>query len=180
MSELIFVLILVVVIIVFFVFAYNKLVSNKNRMEEAWAIIDVFLKKRYDLIPELVEITKGYSRYEKNVLESVTSLRTEAMQAKAVQDKSVSEEGLTKALLSLFINVENYPELKANTHFLQLQHQISEVETDLERARRYYNGTVRENNTFMERFPFNIVSKLFNCKKGDFFTIDAGQKEVPK
>ena len=163
---------IVIGIVAFLIFIYNKLVKNRNRMNEAWAAIDVFLKKRYDLIPELVETVKGYCKYEKDVLTDVTRCRKEAMQAKEIQDKSVSESNLEGALSGLFITIENYPDLKANENFLQLQQQISEVETDLERARRYYNGTVRKNNIFIESFPVNIISPLFNGQKGVFFTID--------
>lgn len=166
-----------VLLIFVIVFVYNKYVKNKNRMQEAWSIIDVYLKKRYDLIPNLVEIVKGYASYEKSALEEVTLIRTQAMQSQTVESKSVNETLLDKALVHLFGVVEKYPELKANNSFLELQEQISQVENDLEKARRYYNGTVRVNNIFIESFPVNLVAGLFNFHKGSFFQIDHKEKE---
>lgn len=144
-------------------------------MQEAWSIIDVFLKKRYDLIPSLVETVKEYATYEKSVLEEVVRIRSQAIESQTVESRSQTETKLDKALVHLFGVVEKYPELKANENFLELQQQISRIENDLEKARRYYNGTVRENNILIESFPFNLIAGLFNFRKGSFFQID--QKE---
>ena len=148
------------------------MIKSKNRMQEAWSIIDVFLKKRYDLIPNLVETVKGYATYEKSVLEEVIRIRSQAIESQTVESKSQTETKLNNALVHLFGVVEKYPELKANKSFLELQHQISQIENDLEKARRYYNGTVRENNILIESFPFNLIAGLFSFGKGSFFQID--------
>lgn len=158
---------------------YNKLVKNKNRMQEAWSIIDVFLKKRYDLVPNLVDTVKTYASHEKNTLEKVTYYRSEAMHSTEIQARTQSENGLGNALSALLIVAENYPELKANNNFLQLQHQLVDLENDLEKARRYYNGTVRENNIYQESFPSNIIARIFQFSKGEFFNTDIAEKAVP-
>lgn len=165
-------------IMLFVVNSFNQMIKNGNRMNEAWSIIDVFLKKRYDLIPVLVETVKGYAAYEKSTLEEVTQIRTTAMQYQTIESKSVNETRLDNALVRLFGVVEKYPELKADKSFLELQQQISEIENDLEKARRYYNGTVRVYNTQIESFPANIIAGLFNFKRGDFFQIDYKEKEI--
>jgi len=168
----VFVLLILIIVII-----YNKYVKNKNRMHEAWSIIDVYLKKRYDLIPNLVQIVKGYTSYEKSTLEELIRIRSQAIQSQTIESKSVNETYLDKALVRLFGVVEKYPELKADNSFLELQQQISQVENDLEKARRYYNGTVRVNNIFIESFPVNILAALFNFQKGTFFQIHHKEKE---
>jgi len=157
---------------------YNKLVSFKNLMQEAWSGIDVFLKKRHDLVPNLVATVKGYAAHEKQTFEEITRYRSEAMQAKGREAQMESEAGLGQALMRLMAVAENYPELKANTNFLELQKQLSELEGDLSLSRRYYNGTVRENNIYIERFPSNIIAGMFKFAKGTFFEIDAAEKAV--
>ncbi len=161
------------------IIVYNKLVRNKNRMQEAWSAIDVFLKRRFDLVPNLVEIVKGYAAHEKNVLEQVTRYRTQAMQAPDLQQRLESETALGRAVGNLVVVGERYPDLKANASFLHLQQQLSELEDDLALARRYYNGTVRENNIALESFPSNMLGSLFGFKKGLFYTVDATEKELP-
>ncbi len=158
---------------------YNKLVSNKNRMQEAWSAIDVFLKRRFDLVPALVDVVKGYATHEKNLLEQVTRCRTQAMQASGLPQRLETETAFGQAVDNLIVVAESYPDLKANENFLQLQQQLSELENDLAAARRYYNGTVRENNIALESFPSNIVGNLFSFKKGEFFATNAGEKELP-
>lgn len=148
-------------------------------MQEAWSIIDVFLKKRHDMIPNLVDIVKGYAIHEKITLEKVTRYRSEAMQADTIQTQIASESGLSKSLDRLLVSIENYPQLAANEQFLKLQQQITELENDLEMARRYYNGTVRENNTYQESFPSNIIARIFNFTKGAFFASASSEKTVP-
>ncbi|MDR1200540.1 MAG: LemA family protein [Tannerellaceae bacterium] len=161
------------------IYIYNKLVKNKNRMQEAWSMIDVFLKKRHDLIPNLVDIVKGYAIHEKTTLEKVTRYRSEAMQAGNRQTQISSEIGLAKSLNNLLVSVENYPQLAANEQFLKLQQQITDIENDLEMARRYYNGTVRENNICRESFPSNIIAGMFNFPKGVFFALEPADKTTP-
>ena len=169
-----------VVLIIAAIAVYNKMVKNSNLMREAWSGIDVFLKKRHDLVPNLVEVVKSYAAYEKTVLEDITRCRSEAVQAKGTEAQVTSENSLGKALGKLFAVVENYPDLKANTSFLQLQKQLTDLENDLESSRRYYNGTVRINNTYVESFPSNIIAGIFNFRKGVFFAADSSEKEVPK
>jgi len=170
----------VLIAIIYIISIYNRLVGFKNRMEEAWSGIDVFLKKRHDLIPNLLAAVKGYAAHEKQTLEEVTLCRTQAMNATGLDAQMASEAGLGKALGRLMAVVESYPALKANTNFLQMQQQLALLEEELALSRRYYNGTVRENNIYIEKFPSNIIAGMFNFKKGKFFEIDKMEKEVPK
>lgn len=165
------ILILVILFILWIIITYNKLVKNRNQVREAWSMIDVFLQKRYELIPNLVETVKGYSAHEQRLLEEVTRYRSEAMSASGSQNRIAGETRLEQALNNLFVTVENYPELKANEHFLKLQQQLTEIENELEMARRYYNGTVRENNIALESFPSNFVGQLFRFEKESFFKL---------
>ena len=170
-------ILLVVIIVIGFI--YNKFVKNRNMMQEAWSGIDVFLKKRHDLVPNLVDTVKAYAAHEQKTLEKITRLRTEAMQAKSTESQITSESQLGQALSGLFAVIENYPDLKANTNFLLLQQQLADLEHDLESSRRYYNGTVRINNIYVEQFPSNIFAGMFNFKKGVFFAIESSEKEIP-
>jgi LemA protein len=144
-------------------------------MQEAWSIIDVFLKKRYELVPMLVNTVKGYAVYEQKLLENIVGLRTEAMLASDTKEKVMSENRFGQTADHLFLNIEKYPQLKADNHFLKLQHELSELENDLEKARRYYNGTVRENNIYQESFPPNLIASSLGFSKGVFFTTN-GEK----
>lgn len=160
---------------------YNKLIAKRNLMKEAWSGIEVFLKKRYDLIPNLVETVKGYAGHEKQLLEEVTALRSNAIKSSTPAEQINSEKILTQALGRLMVAVEAYPELKANENFKELQQQLSSIESELEMARRYYNGTVRENNNSVESFPGNIVAGAFKFEKGIFYEIEnAAHREAPK
>lgn len=169
-------LLLIIAIVVvcggFFLYIYNRLVRLKNYVGEAWSGIDVQLKKRHDLIPRLVETVQGYASHERNLLEAITSLRTQGMSASSVKDTEKAEVGLSKALGKLFVVVENYPELKASQNFLELQRAISKVENDLQKARRYYNGTVRNYNILIEQFPSNLVAGVAGHRQREFFDID--------
>jgi LemA protein len=160
---------------------YNSLIRLKNMVDEAWSGIDVQLKKRYNLIPNLVNTVKGYAKHEREVLEGVVEKRSEGINAQGVKDQEKAETGLTAALTKLFALAENYPDLKANQNFLDLQQQLKVVEEDIERARRYYNGTVRNYNIKIESFPSNIVAGMYNHQQREFFEIpEASQRAVPE
>ncbi len=156
----------------YFAVTYNSFVSLKNKIKSAWSDIDVQLKKRYDLIPKLVEIVKGYAKHEQSTLEKVTEMRTAAMNSSSVSDKSHKESMLSGALKSIFAVSESYPDLKANQNFLQLQQELSEVEDDIQMARRYYNGSVKQFNTKIQTFPNLLVAQLFGYKAEDFFELE--------
>ena len=160
---------------------YNKLVRARTMVEEGWSGIDVQLRKRHNLIPTLIETVKGYAAHEKGTLDAVITARNAAQSATGVQATKAAEGKLQAAMANIFALAENYPDLKANTNFLQLQGELSKIEGDVEKARRYYNGTVRENNVLVESFPSNLVANMFNFYISDFFEIeDAGERAVPK
>jgi len=164
-----------------FLYIYNRLVRLVNYVREAWSGIDVQLKKRHDLIPRLVETVKGYASHERNLLEAITVLRTQGMSASSVKDTETAEVGLSKALGKLFVVVENYPELKASQNFLELQRDISKVENDLQKARRYYNGTVRNYNILIEQFPSSLVAGVAGHRQREFFDIgNESERSVPE
>ena len=171
---------ILVILIIISILIYNKLVKNRNMVLEAWSGIDVFLKKRHDLVPNIVEIVKSYALHEKNTLEAITRYRSDAMKANNTENQVVSENRLAKELGNLWVVVENYPELKANAHFLQLQLQLADIEHDLEASRRYYNGAVRIHNIYVERFPSNVMAWVFRFKKGVFFAASSAETEKTK
>lgn len=148
---------------------YNRLIRGRNRVSTAWSDIDVQLQRRHDLIPRLVEAVGQYASYEKTTLEAVTVLRTEAMQAADVRAKGKLEEKLSAGLERIIALAENYPDLKANENFLNLQNELVETEDYLQFARRYYNGSVRDYNTLTETVPSNIIAAWFSFKQKDFF-----------
>ena len=157
----------------------NAFVRIKNKVEEAWATIDVFLKKRYDLIPNLVETVKGYAKHESETLQNVVSARNIAMSAKSPAELMKAENNLTGSLKTFFSAVaENYPDLKANSNFLDLQRQLQNIESDLESARRYYNGQVKSFNTKLELFPASIVGKRMGegYEKKIYFELDSQEE----
>jgi LemA protein len=156
---------------------YNKLIRLRNTMQSSWSDIDVHLKKRYDLVPNLVETVKGYATHERSVFEKVTEARSMAMQAKTPADKAKAENMFSETLKSLFAVAEAYPELKANANFMQLQSQLRELEDNIEYARRYYNAVVRDFNIVIESFPSNIVAGMFSFKQGEFFELEAPEVE---
>ena len=165
------VLIVLGILVLWIVFAYNSFVSLVNRTKEAWADIEVQLKRRYDLIPNLVNTVKGYATHESSAFENVTKARSAAMGAGNLADKAASENMLTGALKSLFAVSEAYPDLKANTNFLELQRELSDTENKIQAARRFYNGNVRDLNTSIEQFPGNIIAGIFNFSKMEFFDL---------
>ena len=159
---------------------YNSLIKLRNKCKEAWADIDTQLKRRYDLIPNLVETVKGYASHESQTLEKVVQARTMAMGAKTVKEKEQAENMLTGALKTIFALSENYPELKANQNFLSLQTTLTEIEQHIQLSRRYYNATTRDFNTRIEIFPNNIVAGMFGFKLREFFQIGDDEKQNVK
>lgn len=156
---------------------YNRFVRMVNRAKEAWADIDVQLKRRYDLIPNLVETVKGYAKHESGTFEKVTAARAAAMDAGGVAAKGKAENMLSETLKSLFAVAEAYPELKANQNFLELQRELSDTENKIQAARRFYNGNVRDLNTAIESFPNNVIANMFHFGKREFFELEAGSEE---
>ncbi len=170
------VLAVVVIIIIWAIAIYNRFVTLTMRVKEAWSDIDVQLKRRYDLIPNLVETVKGYVAHEAGTLEKVTEMRTRAMNATAPEDKAQAENMLSSALKSLFAVSENYPNLKANENFLQLQQQLQDTEDKLQAARRFYNGVVMELNTKLQSFPSSFIGGIFHFTASDFFQLGADEQ----
>ena len=158
---------------------YNGLVKLRTTSESSWSDIDVQLKKRYDLIPSLVETVKGYASHEKDLFEKVTKARSQAMQAGTPEEMAAGNNMLTGTLKSLFAVSEAYPELKANTNFLDLQRQLEMIENDIQSARRYYNAVVRDYNIKTETFPSAIVASMFGFSKKQFFELDSADERKP-
>ncbi|WP_299339181.1 LemA family protein [uncultured Psychroserpens sp.] len=155
---------------------YNRLVKLKTLVSEAWSGIDVQLKKRYNLIPNLVETVKGYAKHEKDTFENVTKARSQAQNATTVNEQQAAENQLNKALINLYAVAEQYPELKANENFLNLQNELSVIEGDIEKSRRYYNGTTRDYNILIDSFPSNIIAGMTNFKTAEFFEIESSEE----
>ena len=163
--------------IAWLVATYNGLITLRNKVEEAWSDIDVQTKRRYDLIPNLVETVKGYASHESGVFEEVTKARSIAMNAKSPEEKAEAENMLAGTLKSLFAVAENYPDLKANTNFLDLQKTLTEIEDTIQAARRFYNGNVRDFNTKIQVFPTNLIAGMLGFKAREFFEAEAAAKE---
>jgi LemA protein len=155
---------------------YNGIIKLKNRTDESWSDIDVQLKRRYDLIPNLVETVKGYAKHEKELFENVTKARTAAMGAQGARRKGEAENMLTGALKSLFAVAENYPQLKASENFAKLQDELSDTENKVQAARRFYNGNVKHFNTKVQIFPNNLVVRMLKFKAYDFFEADGKER----
>ncbi len=165
-------------LILLIVVLYNGLIRARNHVREAWSGISTQLKRRHDLIPRLVEAVKGYMSYEKSLLEQITTQRTTSMSVESVQKKGESERALTSSLRSLFALAENYPDLKANTTVTELQKALIDTEDQLQFARRYYNGTVRDFNIRVETFPGNLVAGMFGFKQAEFFALDDDSERI--
>lgn len=180
--EIIFIFLLALgALIVWAIADYNGFVALKNRAKEAWSDIDVQLKRRYDLIPNLIETVKGYASHEKEVFEKVTLARTEAMGAQNATDRAQKENALSGTLKSLFAVAESYPDLKASTNFLELQRDLTDTEDKIQAARRFYNTNVRDLNIKIESFPSSIIANAFGFTKMDLFEIaNAAERETPK
>jgi LemA protein len=175
------ILIIAIVLVGWFVLSYNSFIKGKNQFTEAWADIEVQLKRRYDLIPNLVNTVKGYATHESSAFEKVTEARSKAMQASSLRDHASAEENLGKAVTGLFGIAEAYPDLKANANFIELQRELSDTENKIQAARRFYNGTVKEFNNKVQSVPSNIIAKMFGFKDAEFFDLadtDAAQQPV--
>lgn len=177
MMVVLFLLILFLLVILAGIVIYNRLIKLRNTVKSSWSDIDVQLKKRYDLVPNLVETVKGYAAHERNVFEKVTEARSLAMQASSPAEKAKAEDMLRETLKSLFAVAEAYPELKANANFMQLQSQLQELENNIEYARRYYNAVVRDYNIMIESVPSNLVASMFNFRQEEFFELEAPEVE---
>ena len=176
--EILYILIAVVVVLAgWLIGVYNGLIRSRNRVDEAWSDIDVQTKRRYDLIPNLVETVKGYASHEKELFENVTKARSQAMQAEGAHDKGVAENMLSQTLKSLFAVAENYPDLKASNNFAKLQDELSDTENKIQAARRFYNGNVRDFNTKIQVFPNNVVAGMLGFKNYEFFEADEAERE---
>ncbi|MDQ0392313.1 LemA family protein [Labrys monachus] len=172
---------IVAVVALYAITAYNGLIRNKNLTAEGWSGIDVQLRRRADLIPNLVETVKGYATHEKGVFEAVTQARAASLGAKGVGAKSAAEGGLQAALANLFAVAEAYPTLKADANFRDLQSQLSGIEDDIQASRRYYNGAARNFNTQIESFPSNLIANAFHFQKAEYFEIgDEAARTAPK
>ncbi|MDE0243165.1 MAG: LemA family protein [Candidatus Kaiserbacteria bacterium] len=159
-------------------FLYNSLVRARNRKDEAWSDISVQLKRRHDLIPNLVNTVKGYAAHEKETFERVTSLRAKALEANGVQDAGATENMLTDALKSIFAVAENYPDLKASASFVEMQKELSDTENKIQASRRFYNATVQDFNSAIQTFPKNSIAALFRFTPAEFFELSADEKEA--
>lgn len=179
MTTLWIVLGIVVLVLLWLWATYNSLISLKNRTDEAMSDIDVQTKRRYDLIPNLIETVKGYAKQEKDVLTKVTEARTQAMGAKSFQDKAKAENMLSETLKSLFAVSEAYPDLKSSSNFLELQRELTDTEDKIQAARRFYNTNVRDLNTKIEQFPTNIFAGMLNATKREFFEATTPAEKEP-
>ena len=179
MSTIWIVLIIIAVIILFFVAVYNGLIRLNVRVDEAWSDINVQLKRRYDLIPNLVETVKGYAKHEKSAFEDVTKARANALGAQGIAEKGKAENQLEGALKSIFAVAEAYPDLKANQNFAQLQADLTDTEDKIQSARSFYNGNVRELNIAVQTFPKNIIANMLGFKKRELFNLEEAAAKEP-
>jgi LemA protein len=172
------------ILVLWVIATYNSLITMRNRVQEAWSDIDVQLKRRYDLIPNLIETVKGYAAHEKKVLQDVTEARTRAMAAEEkgdVRAAAQAENMLAGTLKTLFAVAENYPNLKANENFLELQRDLRDTEDKIQASRRFYNGNVRDFNIKQETFPSNLIAQIFVFKKAEFFEIgEETERKTPQ
>ena len=174
------ILILFVVLGGWLILVYNGLIKLRNRVDEAWSDISVQLKRRHDLIPNLINTVKGYTTHEREVFEKVTQARAQAISAKTPNEQAQAENMLSDTLKSLFAVSEAYPDLKANQNFLELQKELTDTEDKIQASRRFYNGNVRDFNTKIQIFPNNLIAGMLKFGKYEFFEIEEGEKAVPK
>jgi len=171
---------IIVLLIIYFIVAYNSLVRVNNIVKEAFSTMDVYLKKRWDLVPNLVEIVKGYAEYEQETFNQITSLRTNSYDSMSMEKKINANEQLTQGITKIMAISENYPELKANQNFLQLTQELTKIEDEIANSRKYYNGTVRILNSKIEMFPSNIVASIFKFKQVNMFEASTEEKNNVK
>lgn len=172
---------LVAAVVLYFVYVYNSLVSNKNMVAEGWSGIDVQLRRRADLIPNLIETVKGYASHEDKLFRDIAELRAKSIAGGSVGEQSAVGQAMSAALGRVFAIAEAYPELKADANFRDLQDKLASIEDEIQMSRRYYNGTVRTFNTLIESFPSNVIANFFHFVKSEFFDIgDVAAREVPK
>ena len=179
MSLTFIILAIIAVLVLWIIFAYNGFIRFINRAKEAWADIDVQLKRRYDLIPNLVNTVKGYAKHESSAFENVTKARSAAMNAGNIEEKGRTENMLSETLKSIFALAEAYPDLKANQNFLELQKELSDTENKIQAARRFYNTNVRDLNTRVESFPSNFIASAFHFSKMEFFQLEEAAAKKP-
>ena len=170
---------IVAIILIYFISVYNGLIARKNQVREAWATVDTQLKRRYDLIPNLIETVRGAAKHEKETLTELTQARSSAMQATG-PDSADAQNKISQTLKSLFAVAENYPDLKANQNFLELQRELADTETKIQATRQFYNTVVMGLNTQIEQFPSNIVANMFGIMPEKMFEIDETEKQVPQ
>lgn len=181
MTILYIVIVVVAVIILWAIAVFNIFVRLRNRTDEAWSDIDVQLKRRHDLIPNLVETVKGYAKHEREAFENVTEARARAISAQGIAEKAKAENALTNTLKTLFAVAENYPDLKASANFLELQTELSDTENKVQAARRFYNGNVRDLNIRIESFPSRVIASMLKFQKREFFEIEEPEeREAPE
>lgn len=178
MSGTLIAIIIAVVLVIWVVVIYNGLVRLRNNRENAFADIDVQLKQRHDLVPQLIGSVKGYMEHERGTLEAITNARTRAVNASSISDKIAAENELTSALSGLNIQVEAYPDLKANTNFLQLQNELSDIENKLAAVRRFFNSATKELNIAVQKFPNTIFAGMFGFKREEMFDLGDSQRKV--
>jgi LemA protein len=175
----IIILVIIIILAIVFIALYNNLVKLRQRVQNAWAQVDVQLKRRYDLIPNLVNTVKGYATHEQGTFEKITQARAAAISANTVADQAQAENALTESLKSLFAVAEAYPELKANTNFIQLQTELSDTENKIAYARQFYNDIVQKFNTAIQVFPANLFAGMMGFKISDYFAIEEAQEKNP-
>ncbi|NLF38638.1 LemA family protein [bacterium] len=180
MTPLVITVVVAVLVVIFLVLTYNRLVGLRNRVKNAWSQIDVQLKRRYDLIPNLVETAKGYMKHEQQTLEKVVQARAMAMNAQGVAAKADAENHLTQTLKSLFALAENYPDLKANQNMLQVQEELTSTENRIAFARQHYNDSTMTYNNAIQMFPSNIIAGMFNFAALEFFAAPEAERENVK
>lgn len=174
------IVLLLILIVIVIIAIFNRLIRYRNLMKEGWSGIDVQLKRRHDLIPNVVAAVKGYKQYEQELLKEVTDIRSKLTKTEGAREKGKLESGFSRALKSIFAVAEAYPELKANQNFLNLQKTLGEIEGQIQLARRYYNGAVRNYNILVQSFPANTVARAFNFKEAEFFEVEyATERKVP-
>lgn len=178
---MIYIIIAIIVLLLMYVFAtYNGLIKSKNYVKEAFSTMDVYLKKRWDLVPNLVEVVKGYAKYEQETLSKVTELRAIAYDSMSANKKISINEQITAGISKIIAISENYPELKSNENFMQLSNELVNVENDIENSRKYYNGTVRNYNNKIQMFPSNIIASTFGFKEEKMFETNSEEKNNVK